>query len=304
MIEVKNLTKKFDKFTAIQNISLKIGEGSIYGLAGYNGAGKTTLIKTIAGIYKPDEGKALLDGENSYDSNVARERLFFVPDDIFFLPGATMDSMAKFYRGYYPHFSKIVFERISKLFDLDTKKRIRGFSKGMQRQAEIALALASRPKNMLMDECFDGLDPAKRILAKKLFIEYAAESECSMFISSHNLSELAELCDHVGLINGKTLVLDSDIYDIGRDYRKYQVVFTSDTDKNSLATALSEVCAFKRLELEGRAAAFTAKGSVADIRARLAAFRPANCEEFPLTLEEVFIYEMEDEKHDVTKIFE
>lgn len=165
MIEFRNVTKSYGDFTAVEDISFSACDSSVCGLIGYNGAGKTTLIKCAAGLYKPDSGKVLIDGESTYNSDEVRSRLFFVPDDLFFSVGSTPNSAARFYKDYYPEFSFGNFERMLKLFELDGDAKIRGFSKGMQRQTEIALALASSPKVLLLDECLDGLDIAKRTSA-------------------------------------------------------------------------------------------------------------------------------------------
>lgn len=162
MIEFRNVTKSYGDFTAVEDISFSACDSSVCGLIGYNGAGKTTLIKCAAGLYKPDSGKVLIDGESTYNSDEVRSRLFFVPDDLFFPVGSTPNSAARFYKDYYPEFSFGNFERMLKLFELDGDAKIRGFSKGMQRQTEIALALASSPKVLLLDECLDGLDIAKK----------------------------------------------------------------------------------------------------------------------------------------------
>ena len=160
MIEVVNVTKKFGDFTAIQDLNFKVSDGSIYGLIGYNGAGKTTLLKTITGVYKPDGGEVRLDGENAFDNAKMKQHMFYVPDDIYFAPYANMEKMAKFYNGFYPDFSFDTFRKLSEVFGLDTKARINGFSKGMQRQAEIVLGISTKPDFILFDETFDGLDPA------------------------------------------------------------------------------------------------------------------------------------------------
>ncbi|MDR1629712.1 MAG: ABC transporter ATP-binding protein [Oscillospiraceae bacterium] len=298
MIESKNITKRYGDFTAVEDVSFRVEPGSIYGLIGYNGAGKTTLLKTLAGIYRPEEGTAMLGGEDSFNSNKVRDRLFFVPDDLYFLPGATMRGMAKFYEGYYPRFSMKTFEKLSSFFGLDTKKRVRAFSKGMQRQAELVFALASHPKYILLDEAFDGLDPAKRISVKKLFIEYAAESGCSILISSHNLPEIAELCDHVGIINGKSLIVNTSVDDVSRDYRKYRILFNGEVDK-----LLFEGIAYKQMSIENQLAVFTARGDIKEINGRIAAMQPVSVDEVMLSLEEVFMYEMEDKEHDISEIF-
>ena len=166
MIEVKNLTKRFGSFTALQDISLTVEDGSVYGLVGYNGAGKTTLLKNISGIYKPENGEVLFDGENIFDNEDKKEQIFFMPDDLYFSPYANMNKMADFYNGYYRRFDYNLFNNLIDAFGLDPKKRIAGFSKGMQRQAEMVLALSTHPKLLLMDESFDGIDPQKRLLMK------------------------------------------------------------------------------------------------------------------------------------------
>ena len=168
MLEVKSLTKKFGEFTALQDISLTVEDGSVYGLVGYNGAGKTTLLKNIAGIYKPENGEVLFDSEPIFDNEIKKEEIFFMPDDLYFGSYATMKKMADFYNGYYKRFSYDTFNKLTEVFGLDPTKRINGFSKGMQRQAEMVLALSTHPKLLLLDESFDGIDPQKRIFMKGL----------------------------------------------------------------------------------------------------------------------------------------
>lgn len=298
MIECKNITKRYGKFTAVDNISFQVKPGSVYGLLGYNGAGKTTLLKTLAGVYRPEEGVALLGGENAFNNNEVRDRLFFVPDDLYFLSGSTMQRMAKFYQGYYPKFSMKTFEKLANFLGLDPKKRIRSFSKGMQRQAELVFALASHPKYILLDEAFDGLDPAKRISVKKLFIEYAAESDCSILISSHNLPEIAELCDHVGIINGRNLVIDTPMDDVSRDYRHFSLVFS-----NEVESSIFNDFQHRSLSIENHLVNFRVHGDIQEIKARLAAMNPVSIEEKMLSLEEVFMFETEDMTNDISQIF-
>ena len=159
MIEAVNVTKKFGDITAIEILSLTVPKGSIYGHVGYTGAGKATLLKTIAGVYRPEGGKVLIDGEPVFENEKKKQRLFYVPDEIYFKPYATMNKMAAFYKGYYPNFSYDTFEKVTKLFGLDPTKRLNGFSKGMQRQAEVVFAMPTMPESQLLDESVDGLDP-------------------------------------------------------------------------------------------------------------------------------------------------
>ena len=299
MIEFVNVTKKFGDFTAVENITFRVEPSSIYGLIGYNGAGKTTLLKTAAGIYKSDEGTVLMDGVDTYDNDTVRREMFYIPDDLYFPMNATINSMAKFYADYYPNFSMKTLNNLVEVFGLDPKKKIRGFSKGMQRQTEIILALASHPKYMLLDETFDGLDPHKKEVTKKLFVEYVAESECSLVISSHNLSELSELCDNVGLINGKQLVMDCSVYDISKNYSKIRLIFDRDITEKDFKDIK-----YKSLEIDGKVAMIIFDKETADEKQKLNALLPMAIDEYQLTMEEVFLNEMEDKKYDITKIFE
>lgn len=299
MIEFRNVTKKFGDFTAVEDISFKVEPSSIYGLIGYNGAGKTTLLKTAAGIYKADGGQVLIDGEDTYDNDNNRRNMFYIPDDLYFPMNANVYTMAKFYADYHPTFSFKTFEKLLDVYGLDGKKKIRGFSKGMQRQAEIILALASRPKYLLLDETFDGLDPQKKEITKKLFMEYMAETEASLIISSHNLSELSDLCDNVGLINGKKLTMDCSVYDISKNYSKFRLIFDRQITENDFRDIQ-----YKSLEIDGRVAMIIFDKDTIEEKQKLNALLPMAIDEYKLTMEEVFLNEMEEKKYDITKIFE
>ena len=278
MIEIKNITKKYGDFTAIEDISFYVEKSSIYGLVGYNGAGKTTLLKTASGIFKPESGEVLFDGENVYNNGEVRSKLIYVPDEVYFLKGASLERMAKFYKGYYPNFNDKVFKNMTEAMGLDSKKNIGSFSKGMQRQAEVILAMSTMPKYMLLDEVFDGIDPQKRNLCRKIFIEYMAETGCSIIMSSHNLQEISELCDHVALINGKKLAMNVCVDDASNAYVKYRLIFDRDIDASI----------FNGIENDDGA---------------LASLRPIHMDSVTLSLEEVFLNEMEDKDYDISKIF-
>ena len=299
MIEFKNVTKKFGDFTAVESISFKVEPSSIYGLIGYNGAGKTTLLKTAAGIYKAEGGEVTMDNQNTFDNPVIRKSMFYIPDDLYFPMNASIKSMARLYADYYPNFSFKTLENLLEVFGLDYKKKIRGFSKGMQRQTEIILALASRPRFMLLDETFDGLDPQKKEITKKLFVEYVAESGCSLIISSHNLPELSDLCDNVGLINGKHLTMDCSVYDISDNYRKYRLIFNRDITEEDFKDIQ-----YKSIEIDGKIVTVIFDKNSQDQKDKLNALLPMAIDEYRLTMEEVFLNEMEDKKYDITKIFE
>lgn len=298
MIDVIEVTKQFDRFTAISELSLTVHKASIYGLVGFNGAGKTTLLKMIAGIYRPDKGVVRMDAENIFDNAGMKQRLFYMPDELYFQAYATLNRMARFYRSYYPKFSEKTFQELTKLFELNPSKRINSFSKGMRRQAELVLCLSMYPDFLLLDESFDGLDPAKRSLAKKLLIEYIAERGASVLISSHNLHELEDLCDHVGLLGEQKLLLDCAVDDISASRCKFRVAFDRELDRVDF-----EGFAFKRFVREGRLITFTAQGDIHEQEERLRAMHPILLESFPLSLEEIFMDEMEGDDRDFTGIF-
>lgn len=301
MIEVQGVTKKFGDFTAISDIRFTVGDGSLYGLIGYNGAGKTTLLKTITGVYKAESGKVLLDGEDAFDNEKMKQHMFYVPDEIYFQPYANMEKMAKFYNGYYPDFSFDTFRKLAEVFSLDTKARLNGFSKGMQRQAEIVLGFATQPDFMLFDETFDGLDPAKRALIKDLIHEYMQEKQASIIVSSHDLHELEGLCDHFGLINGKKLVMDSSISELSENRAKFRLVFQNDVTEDDLKCHGIDVKSFKR---DGKMLIITTKGDEKETARKLEELAPAVVESMPLTLEEVFLDEMEGTDYDFAEIFQ
>ena len=296
MIEIKNVTKKFGSFTAIENISFNIEKSSIYGLVGYNGAGKTTLLKTCAGIYAPEEGAVIIDGENVYDNGILRSNIFFVPDDMYFPKGANLIKMKNFYKGYYENFSEKVFYKMVGAMGLDLNANIQSFSKGMQRQAEIILAMATRPKYLFLDEVFDGIDPQKRHLCKNIFIEYMAETECSILMSSHNLQEVSDLCDHVALINGKSLALNVSVDDVSNAYKKYRLIF----DREVTAEEFAGIN-YKDITIENRMVTVMVDSQLdPQVFNTLA---PIHMDSVTLSLEEVFLNEMEDHKYDISSIF-
>ncbi len=299
MIEVKNLTKRYGRFTALQELSLRAKPGSIYGLVGYNGAGKTTLLKCMIGMFKPEEGRVLVEGENVYDNAAMKRTMFFIPDELFFLPQATMERMAAFYRGFYPNWNGQTFEKLTKLFKLDPKARIHGFSKGMQRQAAFILGLSTGPKYLLLDELFDGLDPIMRNLVRQLLLEAIAECETTVVVSSHNLRELEDLCDHIGVINSRHIVYDNSIEALRNSRRQYRVVLADGTPADAL-----DALDCTKLRLSGKVATFIARGSEEDTDRALAELGPVFVEKLPMTLEEIFLDEMEVGEYDFTGIFE
>ncbi len=298
MIEIKNIVKNFGDFVAIDNLSFSVENGSIYGLAGYNGAGKTTLLKIIADVYRATSGGVYLNGEKVEDNPERKSKIFYVPDDLYFLANSNLEKMAAYYSKYYPTFNFDSFEKLVTVFGIDKKKKINGFSKGMQRQAEIILALSVRPEVLLLDESFDGLDPGKRNLTRKILIEYANDTDASIIISSHNLRELEDLCDHVGLINEKKLVINSSVDDMSEKMCKFRLVFNENYTKDDF-----KELNIMKFENDGKIIIMTVEGDYDETEKILMKKSPLLIEKFPLTLEEIFLNEMEDTDYDLTKIF-
>ncbi len=218
MIEVVDIVKRFGRHTALDKISLRAENGRVYGLVGYNGAGKTTLLKIIAGVYRCDSGKVFLDGVEQRGGRRGRNSLFIVADEPYFLPQATPQTMRSFYRGYYSTWSDDVYEQMLGLFGLDANARIAGFSKGMQRQLGILLGFATGAKTILLDESFDGLDLGKRNLLKRLLRQYAREKNAAVMLSSHNLRELEDVADDLGMIKGATLSFNGSVAEVHETY--------------------------------------------------------------------------------------
>lgn len=298
MIEIREVTKKYGKFTAVDKLSMTVDKGSVYGLVGYNGAGKTTLLKTVAGIYRADGGSVTVDGVDVFDSADVKRRMFYVPDDLYFNYNSSIEKMAKFYAGYYPKFSFETLEKLCGVFKLDKTARINSFSKGMQRQAAMILGMSTLPEILLLDESFDGLDPAKRSLMNNMLIEYAADRECSIIVSSHNLHELTDICDHIALINGKRIVLDCSVDDISASRCKFRVVFADEKSREDFADF-----DIKRFDKDGKIVTLSLGGDPEENEKKLNAMSPLLVEKYPLTLEEIFLEEMEDTDYDFKEIF-
>ena len=298
MIEIREVTKKYGKFTAVDKLSMTVDKGSVYGLVGYNGAGKTTLLKTVAGIYRADGGSVTVDGVDVFDSADVKRRMFYVPDDLYFNYNSSIEKMAKFYAGYYPKFSFETLDKLCGVFKLDKTARINSFSKGMQRQAAMILGMSTLPEILLLDESFDGLDPAKRSLMNNMLIEYAADRECSIIVSSHNLHELTDICDHIALINGKRIVLDCSVDDISASRCKFRVVFADEKSREDFADF-----DIKRFDKDGKIVTISLGGDPEENEKKLNAMSPLLVEKYPLTLEEIFLEEMEDTDYDFKEIF-
>lgn len=299
MIEVNNITKHYGELIAIKDMSMNISDASIYGIVGHNGAGKTTLLKTMIGMFKPENGEILVDGENAYDNENIKQNMFFVPDELFFLPQSTITHMSKFYSGFYPRWNDEITIKLTDIFGLDIKRRISKFSKGMQRQVAIILALSSRPKYLLLDELFDGIDPVIRNIIRKLLIEVVAENNTTIVVSSHNLRELEDLCDHVGVINDKHIVYENSIDDLKNENIRYRIVFSYESNVEDFKNIKHS-----SINIMGQVVTFTAKENEEIVDEKLQKLNPILVEKISLGLEELFLDEMEVDDYDFSGLFD
>ncbi|MBR2875515.1 MAG: ABC transporter ATP-binding protein [Clostridia bacterium] len=290
MIKINSVTKKYGNFTAIEKINIEVADTSIFALTGFNGSGKTTLLNICAGIVKADEGQVLLDGNDAFDNDVERKNLFYVSDNMYFPPTATVKSSAKFYASNYSNFDFELFKSILELFGISEKSSVKSLSKGMKKQVQLALGFATKPKYLLIDETFDGLDPHKKEVLKKLILEYISETNASIIIASHNLQEVSDICDHVAIINGKNVVLNCAIENISEKFRKVIVTF-----KNEISEQIFENVNYQRIKISGKTAMLTVCGDVEAEIEKIKAMNPESLESERLTLEEVFIEETEAE---------
>lgn len=297
MIEAKSLTKRFGSFTALNQLNCRIEKGSIYGMVGSNGAGKSTLLRIIAGVYRPDGGQLLVDGEPVFENLPVKERIFFIPDNPVFLPQANIEEMARFYRIFYDRFQEGTFQKLKSMFPLDPKMKIMYMSKGMQRQAAILLALATLPDYLLLDEAFDGLDPVMRQVLRSILADWASERETTVIMSSHNLRELEDITDHVGLIHKGGVVFEKDLDSIKLGIHRIQAVFEPIPPAEAF-----EGLDILRTEQRGKLFSFVIRGQSEEITAALEKLHPVFMEALPLTLEEVFIKEMEVAGYDANSI--
>ncbi len=288
MIEIKNLTKRFQDFTALQNVSCSIGSGCIYGMVGSNGAGKSTFLRTLTGVYQPDDGRVLIDGQPVWDNPMVKRRIAYVPDELYFLSGANLNRMERMYRTIYPDFDPERFSKLCEQLQLPRNKSLGQFSKGMRRQAATILALACRPDYLFFDETFDGLDPVMRNFVKQLICEDVLERGASAIITSHSLRELEDICDQLALLHKGGLVLESDIEDLKTAQFKIQIAFHDEYDKSKF-----EGIEISHFEKTGSVANMIVGGDRDTIVKKLRAMQPILLDVLPLTLEEIFTYEME-----------
>ncbi|WP_024859543.1 ABC transporter ATP-binding protein [Ruminococcus flavefaciens] len=297
MIELKNTVKKFDSYTALDGVSLKIEKGTAFGLLGSNGAGKSTILRLISGIYSPEDGEVLVDGNSVFDNTEAKQKVFFINDETVQFGSYTLKKLKNYYKTFYPSFSEEIFEALRKKTGLPLDKKINTFSKGMKRQAIVIIGLACRTDYLLLDEAFDGLDPTMRIIVKKMLVDAMLDRQLTTIISSHNLKEINEVCDTAALLHNGKIIFCRDIDDVKGSVHKIQVVFSKNED-GSVAAYSKEDFAQDGIEIlhyeQSQSICFIiAKGDIEAIKASLLTKRPMLTEVIPLTLEEIFIYELE-----------
>ena len=289
MIEIRNLTHNLGGRRILDNINLTLPEGSIMGLVGINGAGKTTLLRLISGVYTADAGEILCDGQPISEES-AREKLFFLPDDPYYTMYTTGETLFELYRVFYPKMDREIFLNYMNGFGLKAKKPIRNFSKGMRRQLYIALALSVKPKYLLLDEAFDGLDPLARLAFKKAINTAAEEFGTSVLISSHSLRELEDFCDSYVLIDKMTVASSGDISERVNRLCKFQLAFVEDFSED-----IFKDLPVVSLEKTGRFVRIVLEGDENEMRERLDELNPAIIEQMPMDFEEMFIHEVKRE---------
>lgn len=296
MLKANDLVKRFGDTIALDGLNTEIGRGCIYGLVGPNGSGKSTLMRLMCGVYRPDGGSITLEGEPVFENIAAKDRILYLSDDLYFPPKSTVEELAAFYRGLYSGFSTETYQKLCGCFPLEVKKSLSTFSKGQRRQAALLAALCCHADYLLLDEAFDGLDPVIRLMVKKLLAEEIAERGATVVISSHNLRELEDLCDQIGLLSAGRLLFEKDIDVLKLGFCRVQAAYDHPVDWE--ATGLSILDKKERGKLVSLLVRDTAEETLAVLEAQ----RPLFAEALPMTLEEVFIGEMEAVGYDYSNI--
>ncbi len=297
MIEIKNAVMRFDNSIALDDVSISIPEGCAYGLLGSNGAGKSTLLRMLSGIYRPYSGEVLIDGERVYNNVAVKEKVFFINDETIQFNDMTLLDMKSYYKRFYSSFSDELFDKLHSVIGLPLKKRLNTFSKGMKRQAAVICGIACRTPYLFLDEAFDGLDPTMRIIVKQMLIDAMLDNKLTVIFSSHNLNEIDEFCDRVGLMHGGSVVFDRELDNVKGSVVKIQTAFEA-------PVSAEDFSGFELLHLEnvGSVTHIIAKGDREAIRSSINSHNPKIYDEVPLSLEEIFIYEMEVLGYDSSKL--
>lgn len=297
MIKFENVTKKYEDFTALENFNLEIPTGCAYGLLGTNGAGKSTLLRILSGVYKPDSGKVTIDGEDIYDNAKTKQKILLISDETSQFNGMTLLQMKKFYKTFYAKFSDEKFNQLNNIVNLPVNKKLGGFSKGMKRQAAVICGIAAGTDYLFLDEAFDGLDPSMRSEVKKMIIDAMCDNDMTVVTSSHNLHEIEEYCDTVGLLHHGSMLFNKDLGELKGNIHKVQCKFEKLPEKEDFPELdillIEEKNGFTNI---------IAKGGADETLEKIKEKSPNVCDLIPLSLEEIFIYEMEALNYDRTKL--
>ena len=295
MIEVKGLVKSFDGFKALDGLELTVPRGAVYGLVGPNGAGKSTLIRHVVGIYRQDSGELLIDGEPVYENPKIKARIAYIPDEAAYFTQSTIKDMMRFYKSMYPGFDQERFEKLGQDFRLSLNRPLRKMSKGMQKQAAFWLALSCRPDYIVLDEPVDGLDPVMRRQVWSLLLGDVAERGSTVLVSSHNLRELEDVCDHVGIMNRGKMLLERSLSQLQDNMVKVQLALADGTE-------LPEGLDILHRSVTGRLQQLILRGDAEEVTNKLSTVQPLFIDVLPLSLEEIFIYELGGAEHEIKNI--
>ena len=295
MIEGRGLIKSFDGFHALDGLTLTAPKGAVYGLVGPNGAGKSTFIRHLAGIYRQDAGELLVDGEPVFENPSIKAKIAYIPDDIFFYTQASIRDMARFAQSLYPGFDNERYEKLSELFGLDQKRPMRKLSKGQQKQAAFQIAMAQRPELLVLDEPVDGLDPVMRRQVWSVLLSNVEQYGTTVLVSSHNLRELEDVCDHVGIMNHGKMLIERSLSELQENLVKLQLAYP---DGGTLPEGLEIV----HESSTGRLRQLILRGKAAELTEKIAATQPLFLDVVPLSLEEIFIYELGGADYEVKEL--
>ncbi len=298
MIEAKNVSKSFSDILAVDNVSVTIREGSVFGMIGTNGAGKSTFLRMAAGVFRPDSGTITLDDMPVYENPAAKQEFFYISDDQYFFANTTPRELMRYYSVVYPKFDKGRMKKMLAQFDLNEKRKVATFSKGMKKQLSVICGICANTKYLFCDETFDGLDPVMRQAVKSIFAQEIEERGLTPVIASHNLRELEDICDHVGLLHRGGVLLSRDLEDMKVNIHKVQCAFKADSN---IEEVLKNVDVVKK-EMRGSVYTITARGNADDIRNQIQTAGPIFMELLPLSLEEIFISETEVAGYDIKKL--
>ena len=298
MIEVTNITKSFDDIKAIDSVTASIQEGQVFGLIGTNGAGKSTFLRILCGVLKPEAGNVTIDGEDVYENEKLKQKVFYISDEQHFFRGLTPIEMRDFYATVYDNYDKEKFNTLLKKFGLDENRKISTFSKGMKKQLSVILGISANTKYLLCDETFDGLDPVMRQAVKSLFAAEMEDNGMTPIIASHNLRELEDICDHVGLLHKGGILFSKDLDDLKCNIHKIQSVFNTDEAAKEFIDNMKPV----NTEVRGRLYTITVNGTRDEIDDAIATSDTLFAEVLPLSLEEIFISETEVKGYDIRNL--